>query len=162
MRWEIGQVGHDRYIGHGRVNPPQRPKQDAVEIRDQRDDQIRPRGLPVLLQHLLEIGRVEADAALECAQHRFRTEGPAAFEDSVIEILRRCTGDAAEHIHRIQQLLKIDELDTPAGILVGNHLLERDGRGAMAAAGVEEEEFERGRGRGHCDRSVRATTRPTC
>jgi hypothetical protein len=59
-------------------------------------------------------------------------------------------GGLAEHLLRVEDFHEIDEAHGPRPALFADHRFEGDGRGTVAAAGVEVHEIERRHG-GGCD-----------
>ena len=69
------------------------------------------------------------------------SQGPALLQHEVVDILEPQPGDFAEHVERIEPLLQVYHADLAGAPLPLHHLPQRVGRGAVAAAGIEEDEI---------------------
>ena len=143
VRWMVGQVGQHRRIRHARQRALQALAQRAVEVRDQRHDQVGLGLEPVLLQDLQEPAVREADHSLQQLQFLREAQRPAAREPQVVVVLRRDTGQLLELALPIDDVDEVHEAHVPRPSLRGDHVGERPGRGAMAAAGIEVDQVDR-------------------
>ena len=85
----------------------------------------------------------QADHPVHADHQLRRAQRPALLEQQVVNVLQAQAGELAEDVHGVQHFLQVDQADfeRPSSAAPSPGL-QRIGRGAMAAAGVEVEEIE--------------------
>src|SRR6266403_1066617 len=83
-----------------------------------------------------------ADRCLQNAKEAGAAERPAILQQSVVLLLNADSGELAQHIEAVRQVLKLDELDLPVALLVGDDGLQGYGSIAMSSAAVVENEMD--------------------
>ena len=76
------------------------------------------------------------DGRLEDAEEGGGAEGPPVLEERVVLLLNADTGEAAEDVELVGELLELNKVDLPGALLLGDYCLEGDGGIAMAATCV--------------------------
>ena len=114
----------------------------AIQIGYKRDDHVRAILAPKIREHLHLLRVIEANDALHQRQKIIGARRPTPSQHAVIQVLQPDSGNFAEHIERIQQLLKIDETDLPGAVLLLADGFECGCRASMTAACIEEHEIK--------------------
>src|SRR6266850_6001341 len=83
-----------------------------------------------------------ADRCLQNAKEAGAAERPAILQQNVVLLLDANSGELAQHIEPVRQVLKLDELDLPAALLLGNDGLQGHGGIAMSPAAVVENDMD--------------------
>ena len=81
---------------------------------------------PGVFEETNELIVKSANGGLEYAEERSSAEGPAILEERVVLLLDADAGEAAEDVELVGKLLKLDEFDLPAALLLGKDGLEGD------------------------------------
>src|SRR5580658_11184033 len=90
---------------------------------------------------MLSYPRVQhANQYLYNPQHRSGADSHSRFEQRVIKILDANSGDAPDHVGRLEHLAQIDHPDLPWTMLLFGRGFERERRRAVPAAGIEVDE----------------------
>src|ERR1700675_773997 len=79
-----------------------------------------------------------ADRCLQNAKEAGAAERPAILQQNVVLLLDADSGELAQHIEPVRQVLKLDKLDLPVALLFGNDGLQGHGGIAMSPAAVVE------------------------
>lgn len=137
VRRHVRHVGEHRHIGHARQRDGEALVQRAVEVRHQGHDQIRLGPQPVGFELAHQARVRQPEEGLEQPQLLAERDRPPAREALVVEILRPHAGQAAIAPARIEHLEQVHQPYPPGPPLGADRRLERQGRGAMAATGVE-------------------------
>ena len=85
----------------------------AIEIRHQRDHQVRLGPLPMAAQLADQGLMAQPDQRLQDAQFLRQPQSPAARQAHVVVVLRLHAGGSAKHILRIEDFEQIDQPDVP-------------------------------------------------
>src|SRR5665213_3413526 len=143
MRWIVGHVGQDgderhagHRAGHGVENCP-------VEIRNYRNHHRRRAVFPITGEKIDLRRMIGADYSMHQRKQLGGPQRPATPQDQVIDILQADSREFTEDVDFVEKLLEIHETHVPAALLTVNDVTERIGGAAVAAAGVEEHQFER-------------------
>jgi len=137
---EIGKHSHEVDTGSG---TRQGLVHRAVEIGDERDDEIGLRLAPMLAQALRQGSVAQANERLKQLELLRQPQGPAAREPLVVIILGIHAGRSAKNTGRIEHLEEVDEPDMKGTPLLAQHRLEGCRRRAMAAARIEVDQVDR-------------------
>src|SRR5882672_4647584 len=79
-----------------------------------------------------------ADRCLQHAKEAGAAERPAILQQNVVLLLDADSGELAQQVEPVRQVLKLDELDLPVALLFGNDGLQGHGGIAMSATAVVE------------------------
>ena len=142
MRRKIRQVRQDRHHRSFGQAVAQALKQSAIEVGDQRNNQIRLRLLPILFQHLDHLAVIDPQQQVHRGQHLGRAQRPALFQQFVVDILHPDAREFANDVERGQNVLQIDQPDLPGAVLILDNGIESVGGAPVAAAGIKENEID--------------------
>ncbi len=106
-RRTIREIGQQRDERHPRVDQPQRLEHHPIEVRHQRDHQVRLTAAPVIRKQRTEALVHQPDGELQQLQFLGHAERPAASQPGVVEIGRRGAGDPPELVVRVEDLEQI-------------------------------------------------------
>src|SRR5882724_4267545 len=84
----------------------------------------------------------QPDGCLEHAQEAGAAERPAVLQQNVVLLLDADSGELAQHVESVRQVLKLDELDLPVALLLRNDGLQGYGGIAMSPAAVVENDLD--------------------
>jgi hypothetical protein len=84
---------------------------------------------------------VEANDSVHELESSGRSQRPSLGQHFVINILEAEAGDLAKHIERIENLLNVDHAHVHGPVVLVDDGFERGRGGAVASAGVEEQEI---------------------
>jgi len=118
-RWEIRQVSQQSHKWSPVVTSPQAFSQGAVEMWNNRKDQIRRMLSPVCLQQLHDLRMVEANCPLKHPQKLGSETCPTLPEDEVVSVFNLETAQTSGKIDWSKQFLHVQEIDLP-GLLLGS------------------------------------------
>ena len=144
---EVGENCDERATGKRGV---QALAESEIEMRNEGHDHFGRSLAPVFGEHLDRRAMIGGDSELQDSQQLRAAKSPARGEHLVVEVLDANAREFSENIESIEQLLQIQELNVPGKILGLNGHLERCGRAAMSAAGVEEDELDSFHQARHC------------
>src|SRR5229473_3989195 len=82
----------------------------------------------------------QADCRLEDAQQVGAAQGPTVLQHDVVLLLDADAGELAQNVQPVRQVLKLNELDLPVALLLGNDRLQSDGGVAMSPAAIMEDD----------------------
>src|SRR5690348_9711781 len=91
VRRKVRDVREDRYERGVRLHSVERVLNSAIEVWDERDNQIGPPLLPIARQHTNLAPVEDADRKVHHADHLGRSGGPPAAQHDVVYVL---AGDA--------------------------------------------------------------------
>jgi len=143
MRRKVSEVGQHRGVGNRRRQCRRGLVHRAIEIRNERDDQVGAAATPVHAQLLDQRPVAQADQRLQYLQFLRESQRPAACQPLVVVILRIHAGGLAKHALRVEHFEQIHRPHMPGAILLEHDLPQRQSRGTMPAAGVEINEIDR-------------------
>src|SRR6266404_6501437 len=83
-----------------------------------------------------------ADRCLQNTKEAGAAERPAILKQNVVLLLDADSGELAQQIEPVRQVLKLDELDMPVALLFGNDGLQGHGSIAMAPTAVVENDMD--------------------
>src|SRR6267378_8017527 len=83
-----------------------------------------------------------ADRCLQNAKEAGAAERPAILQQNVVLLLDADSGELAQHIEPVRQVLKLDELDLPVALLLRHDGLQGHGSIAMPSAAVVENDMD--------------------
>ena len=144
MRGDVGQVGERGDVRHARQGAGQALEHRAVEVGHQRHHQIGLGLQPVLLQGLDQRRVAQPDEALQDLELLRRADGPAARQAFVVPILGRAAGHLAKTVLGVEHIEQVDQPHTPRAVVPRQRRLQRQRRGAVAAAGIEIDQIDGG------------------
>src|ERR1700687_1976843 len=84
----------------------------------------------------------QTDACLQNTQEISAAKRPAILQQNVVLLLDTDSGELAQHIERVRQILKLNELDLPVSLLLGDDGLQGHGGIAMPPAAVVENDMD--------------------
>src|SRR6266852_8795738 len=84
----------------------------------------------------------QADGRLQHAKEIGAAERPAILQQNVVLLLDADSGELAQHIEPVRQVLKLDKLDLPVALLFGNDGLQGYGSIAVAPTAVVENDMD--------------------
>src|SRR5450631_383969 len=137
VRGKIGDVGKDRDEWNSGYRFPHALPNRAIQVRHQRDDQVRVALGPQLPEQADLLRVQKPDQELHSAGQLRGAQCPALVENQVVAILKANAEELAEEIELVERLLQIHQADFPWPPLLLDRLLQSVGGAAMAAAGIE-------------------------
>src|SRR5262249_37843619 len=112
----------------------------AIEMRDNGEDQVCGVFLPILCQHFHCRAVIHANDTLQDGQKLWREARPALSQNQVVTILNAKPSELFQKVEWAQKSLKVHQPHLHRLPLPFKHSLERFGRAAMPASGIEEDD----------------------
>ncbi len=127
VRRQVREVGEYGDVGRAGTSELQRGVHGAVEVRDERDDEVGFSLAPVTPQAVGDAGVAEADHGLQELELLREPQAPAAGEAGVVEILPFHAHGLAKQVLGVQDFHDVDEAHGPGARLITDHGVERGG-----------------------------------
>src|SRR5271166_403143 len=85
---------------------------------------------------------IDTQRSVHRGQHLGGSDGPAFFQQFVIDILHPDAGEFANDVERSENVLQVDQPDLPGAVLFLDNGIESVGGAPVAAAGIKENEID--------------------
>ena len=136
----IGKIGEQGYKSCARRDFANAFRHGAIEVRNDRQDHVSRIFLPIFLQHLHGLAVMHADYALNERKQLRGEAGPAFSQDQVVSILNANASGLAHDVEFVQQLLQIEQFDSPWLLLIFQDTLQGFGGAPVATSGIEKDD----------------------
>src|SRR5579871_5054976 len=113
VRRVIGKISEDGDEGRAGERTSKAFAESAVEVGDERDDNIRPFFAPEFFEHTDNRAVIETDDAMHHTEQIGRAERPSVAQHEIVNVLETDGSEAAENVEGIELVLQIHQAAFP-------------------------------------------------